>query len=300
MHVETYEITDRRQWLARRGRDVTASDLGALFNLNPKKSRFRLWQEKTGRIAEPLETPVMRRGRWLEPAVLTALADEMPTTRFTPLRLYLTAPEHRLGGTPDAVADDDRTVELKVVSRPIFEAWGDQPPMSYQLQCLANCMLMNAPAGIIACLVLDTYSAEIAVFDVERTPEAEAKIIDGVSAFWQSVADNNPPPPDYGGDDDLIARLFRPKAEAEPIDLSADNRLPELLDERQGLKDAVTTAEERLDAINAEIVHKLGGAPIGLCGDWRITNKVQHRQERIQPATSFPVLLVKRKRKAAA
>jgi putative phage-type endonuclease len=60
------------QWLVWRRGGVGSSDAPAIMGESPFASARRLWQLKTGRSAEPGETPAMRRGRRLEPAARRA------------------------------------------------------------------------------------------------------------------------------------------------------------------------------------------------------------------------------------
>lgn len=296
--IERREIFDRKTWLEWRRQDVTASDVAALFGLSPFKSALQLWAEKTGLAAETHENPLMRRGRWLEPAVLAALQETYPSNLVAKVNIYLRDPEIRLGGTPDATMGH-RLVEAKVISRPVFDAWNDEPPIYYQLQALTCAMLAQADQAILACLVIDTYSAELVTFHVERNEVAEAKIRASVARFWEETALGIRPAADYGEDGALLAKLYRPRDTLPPIDLTGDNRLPEILAEREGLKDRIKADEARVDAIKAEIVHKLDGAPQAICGNWTIRHKIVHQPESIRKATSYPMLTVTRKKEEA-
>lgn len=298
--IETRSIVNREEWLGWREKDITASDIGALCGCSPFKSRLQVWCEKTGRAPKKsAETLLMRRGRWLEPAVLTALAETCPHETVTKLSVYLRDPILRLGATPDALLGSRRLIEAKVVARPVFETWEDVP-LAYKLQAATGAMLMDASAAIIACLVIDTYSAELHLFHVERIAEAEQKIRDDVAAFWRMVEAGEMPQADYGEDGELLSSLYRPKEFAEPIDLSTDNLLPELLIEREGLSARIKADESRVQAIRAELIDKLRGAPAAICGPWTITHSVQRRAERIQPASESMVLRVRKRQEEAA
>jgi putative phage-type endonuclease len=298
--IETHEITNRDEWLAWRKRDVTASDIGALFGLSPWKGRtlLQLWAEKTGRAQPQIDTPALRRGRWLEPAVLTALAEAYPYARIERCSFYVRDPLFRLGATPDALLDG-RLVELKTVARPIFEGWGEEPPLAYKLQATVGAMLTGGYPAMVVCLVLDTYSADLQVFHVEQSEEAEERIREGVLKFWTDVEVGVMPPADYGEDGELLAQLFKPRAEAEPVDLTGDNLLPGLLIERESLKAEIKARKDRVEAIKAELIDKLQGAPAAICEGWTIRNKAYQVAERIQKAYSYTTLTITRKREAA-
>lgn len=293
--IERYTITSREEWLRWRRQDVTASDVGCLFDANPYKSQFELYAEKRGLLGGTRETPIMRRGRLFQSAAIAALRDKYPDAEE--LSVYLRDPDVRIGATPDGVAGT-LAIETKVVAKPVFEAWEEDPPLGYQLQTATVAMLMGADAALLAVLAVDAYEADLHVFHMKRLQAAEERIIESVRQFWRNIEDDVEPPPDYRKDGEAIARMFRPREQVDALDLSGDNRLPEILTERVGLLAAVKASEERLDAIKAEIIHKLGGAPAAICGDWKISNKTQVRREVVLPQVSFPVLRVSRKKAA--
>lgn len=306
--IESRIVTDRNEWLKWRLGDITASDVAALFGLSPFKTALGVWAEKTGNAPAIHETMLMRRGRWLEPAVLEALRETYPSNLVEKLNVYLRDSELRLGATPDAwmTGQGGRLIECKVISRPVFDAWpldedgGTLPPIYYALQTLTGAMLAGASAAMLACLVIDTYSADLVIFHVERDERAEQNIREGVAAFWELTALGERPAADYGEDGALIARLYRPKEEQAAIDLSGDNLLPAILAEREGLKGRIKADEARCEAIKAEVVTKLNGAPMAICGNWQIRHKMVHQPEAIRKATSYPMLTVNRKKEQAA
>lgn len=303
MTVERIPVTSREQWLELRRHDVTASDVAAVLGLSPYKTPLRVWAEKTGRAKEGQENAAMRRGRWLEGAVIHALEEERLRWAITNLRssVYLRDSKARIGATPDAVAasaDGEIIIQCKVVARPVFDSWTDGPPLGYQLQTLTEAMLWGAKYAVIAALVIDTFTAELVVFNIERHAEAEQKIRAAAKKFWSDIESGEAPKADYSRDGELLAHLYKPRDEIEPLDLSANNRLPELLEQRRQLKELIKHGEKDCAAMDAEIVEALKGATVGILPGWQISHRIQHRQEVVIAAKSFPVLRVTKKEAA--
>lgn len=297
--IERIPITDREQWLALRRQDVTASDVGAVFGLHPYKTPLALWTEKTDpSFMHDVDNPALRRGRWLETAVIAACQDEHPDWSIAQPGVYLRDPEYRIGATPDAIArtsDGEVIIQCKTVAEPIFKAqWQDGPPQHYYLQALTEAMLWGAPRAVLAVLIVSAFGADYREYDVPRHEGAEQRIRDGVARFWQDITFGITPKADYAADGDLLAKLHAPKDGAPPVDLSTDNFLPELLEEREALHRHFKDCETRLEAIKNEIVAKLAGATIGTLNGWTITRRMQHRKEQLMKATSFPVLRITR------
>jgi predicted phage-related endonuclease len=300
--VETIPTTSREQWLKVRGRDVTASDIAALFGVHPNKSALQVFLQKTGQKTDHIDTKVLRRGRILEPAVPLAIQEDYPAWRFRKLDVYLRAPALRIGGTPDyarvqdvidGIAQPEEPVEMKTASVDIYERdWKDGPPLYHQLQVLTQAKLMGVSRGWLAVLV-DNFSKDLELHEIRVVESAWQKIVTRVAEFWADVEASKMPEPDYRVDGDVIDDLYPPRP-GSSLDLSADNLLPDILDERDKLKAQEKAIRQRIESIDAEIVHKLRGAELGHRPGWHITNKLQSRAGYTVAPTTFSVLRVKR------
>ena len=296
MLIERREVTNRELWLRWRREDLTASDIAAAAGFDPRRSPFSVYAEKTGMVEPEVDNALMRRGRWLEPAVLAALREQQPTWRIRPANVYLRDPDSRLGATPDAVAvvPDIGLVnaQLKVVSRPVFERdWADGVPIYYEIQTIVEGLLTEAKMSVIAALVIDTFNAELVIREVPRHEGAEQRAVEIAREFWERVAAQKPPMAQYDMDADLLRSILPAEVEGRVIDLSTDNRIGELLDQRERLSKLESQAKKELKAINAEVGEKIGDAESAIVPGWRtITYKTQHRKAYEVAATSFRVL----------
>ena len=50
--IKEFSYQDREEWLALRRQYIGGSDAGAVMGMNPYKSPYALWAEKTGQIQE--------------------------------------------------------------------------------------------------------------------------------------------------------------------------------------------------------------------------------------------------------
>jgi len=295
--VIKFPVMNRDSWLLLRSEDLTASDVGAAAGVDPYKSPLTLYAEKTGAILPVGENPLLRRGRWLEPAVLQAIKETHPTWEVRTVGMYYRDPDLHLGATPDAVAVTDQpgvtNVQCKVVGPKAYLAhWSDGPPMNYLLQTMTEAMLMDADQSILAALVIDSYSADLYLHEVPRHPGAEQRIREIAKEFWTNVREGKRPAPKMPGDGDVIEALY-PVAKQEPVlDLAGDNMLRELLAERHDLKLDMKEAEERIDEIDSEVKGKLGEYEQAVLPGWKISWPTQHRREYTVPAKSFRRLTI--------
>lgn len=313
MKIDRIPFTTREAWLAARARDVTASTAGALLGEHEYMTAFELWALKSGLLAEdPTETAAMRRGRLLEDDALQMLAEDRPTWRVEPGGGdYLRAPSVRIGATPDAYAIDPEragrgVVQVKTTSDLIFRRkWKDEDgslrlPIWIAVQAIVEAKLTGATWACVALLVVG-HGLDLHVIEIPLHAGIWDRLVQEAAAFWEKVERGNPPAADYARDGDTIADLWPPDAAGEPVDLTGDNRLPGLVDERDEIAARTKADKERRAAIDAEIIEKLAGAPVGRLADGReITRTMQRRAEHTVKASTFAVIRIRTPRKAAA
>jgi YqaJ-like viral recombinase domain len=297
--IEQRPITNREEWLGWRKLDVTASVIGALFDVHPYVTALKLYVEKRGVEFPTEETKTMRRGRWLEPAIGAAVAELRPDWEIRAPGLYLRDGTLRLGATPDFyIYGDPRgpgVLQVKSVAPSVYHNdWdhGAEPPLWITLQTATEVMLSNSAFGAVACMLVDPHQMDVQIIDLgPRQPKAEAKIVDAVHEFWQRVQDGIEPEPDYGRDTDVIRALHPREAPGKSINLFGNNHIPELLEHRSILKETITDAEKRCKVIENEIKCLLKDAETvtGLQG-WRITYKTESiKGYEVKPRTQRPL-----------
>lgn len=274
--VEAHRIESREQWLRLRKQDITASDIGAIVGVHPYSSPLQVWADKMD-LTTVEENNAMRRGRWLEDGVLSALREEYPTWKISKPGAYLRSPSLRIGATPDAFAitpEGHRIIQCKVVAKTIFERdWVDGPPLYYQLQTLTEAKLSDMPLASLAALVVSEFGADLELFDVPINEAAFDRCARSVREFWEMIAVGKKPAADYTKDGEAISKIYRAnRGEADPVDLSHDNRMLELVAKYQRDGSAIKGLEEERKATKAEMVEKLGGARKAIVGTWKVSN----------------------------
>lgn len=291
--IECREIIERAQWLEWRLSDVTASDVACLLadELHPYRSAFELWALKSGKLQEAVvETSDMRRGRALEHIVLDMVSEDNPDWTIEPGQHYYRDPIARIGATPDAfVIRPDRqgfgVLQVKTANEHAFRKhWlnGDgeiETPLWVAIQASTEAPLASAAFAEVA--VLEMAKWQTHVLDVPLDLTLMAKLRELVADFWRRVGSGDWYPPNYAHDADIIARLFAESEDAE-IDLRGDNRVVEILAQREALRareadgDAAEKARKILDA---EIIAKLGSAERGRLADGRFIRAPTRRRK---------------------
>lgn len=196
---------------AERRTGLGGSDLGAILGLNPYRTPFQVWQEKTGR-AEPFGGNLQTRfGTHAEQFV----ADEYTRTtgrqvqRFNTMLRHPTAP--LIGHVDRLVIPDgakraayrteirtDRLLECKTahaLAASRTEEWGeagtDQIPPSYLAQCACYQLLTGCAHADLAVLF---GNSDFRVYHITRDPELEALLIDEATRWWRDHIETDTPP----------------------------------------------------------------------------------------------------------
>lgn len=292
--IEKYEISDRDEWLKWRSLDVTASEIGTLFNAEPTfgTSALSLYLDKTEGRGADFDNDALRRGRIGEALAIPFLEETRPDWEpFFP-KTYIRSPMHRIGATPDLVNQHNEPIEVKIPLGNGLDDWEGEPPLRYQLQTLVQMMMMNAQRGWVLGVQYTGFKARAELFEINRDAAAEARIIEAVRDFWQRVAVNNPPAINPELDEKTVLRAF-PQANGQEVDLLSDNRLPGVLANLIGWKAERKELDSAIKSAETEIKGKLGDAEFGLINGFDVSWKSQERKAYSVAASSYRVLRIK-------
>lgn len=308
--VERIEVEDRDTWLRLRLDNVNASEVSICCGEGPYGSLAELFAQKKGLRPGLTDSGVLRRGRWAEPAVFEALAEQYPQWEVRRARIYLVDRERRIGATPDGFAlRPDRpgrgVVQAKVISRGVFRRrWlvdeessiedGEAVvPIYYRLQTLTEMRLSECAWGIVAVIVASEFDMILRVFDIERDVELEALILGGVDTFWTEYFDRGIMPPFEPQRDAALIRALYPRDDGSVIDLTGNNRVGELVDQLAEVRAAAKRLKASETSAAAELQAMLGEHTFGQLQDGRaVAWKHQHRRAYAVEASDFRVLRI--------
>jgi len=78
MTIQTIEIQNQHQWLTERAKDVTSTEVSALFGLSPYLTEFELFHQKRDAVVVKIEpNERMKWGNRLESAIAQGAAEDM-------------------------------------------------------------------------------------------------------------------------------------------------------------------------------------------------------------------------------
>lgn len=267
----------KEEWTRLRSATIGGSDAAAILGLNPYKSPYALWAEKTGkvipedisrkeavRLGTDLEEYVAKRfteatGKKVRRENYTVFRDDMP---------YAHANYDRL------VVGERAGLEIKTTNALHLSKFKNgEFPANYYCQCCHYLLVSGMERWYLAVLVL---GVELKVFTIERD-EAELEALKEAEArFWESVQTNTPPAID--GMDSTIDALNAAFPSSEPdteMDLTGCAADLAILDE---CSQQIKALEEKKSAAQARIMEIMGSTERGGYGSYTVTWKSQTRQ----------------------
>lgn len=259
--VEIDRLT-RTEWLEARRAGIGGSDAAAICGLDPYRSAFELFLDKTrvlvddDRAGEAAEW-----GRLLEPVI----ADEVARREQLDVSVVgwmLAHPDHdwMLADLDRVVIDDGEPGVLEIKSTSPFRAnaWRDGVPITVMCQ-VQHYLAVTGLRWVLVVVLIG--GQRLVMHRVERDDALIGSLIDIEARFWQSVRDREPPAPDGSqATTDLLARLY----DVEPDEVRVVDRA-----EIDPYLAALTHARARQDAAEAdrrqaenEIKVLMGGAAL--------------------------------------
>lgn len=197
------QILDKRNmtendWQEYRQRQVGigGSDVATILGLNPYKSAFSLWLEKTGQV-EPMkvENENVEWGNILEPVIREKFARvtgfEVKENHFV---LQHDTHEFMVANVDGEVFDPDMgewgVLEIKTAGERMKGDWSEGPPHHYMLQIQHYLAVMGYNYGYVACLLGGN---QFIYFKIERDDYVIDKVISVEKEFARLVKENIAP-----------------------------------------------------------------------------------------------------------
>lgn len=266
--------TDHAKWLETRNAGIGGSDASVIMGLNPYKSPYQLWLEKTGQAEAP-DLSHVQAVYWGSKNEANVADWFQETTGKKARKLgTLRSRSHpfMLANVDRAVMGEEAGLEIKTAGVSQAKKWrGDEIPDAYYCQCLHYLAVTGADRWYIAVLI----GGNEALYKVVERNEDDIKaLIEAEADFWHLVETKTPPPVDgsascaaalsaqYKGGDPNLTILLPSDADGVIESLESDKAIMD------DLKKQITEKENRLKAL-------LGNAEEGSTDHYRVLWKTQ-------------------------
>ena len=275
MTTEIIEITNEAAWLAERMKDVTSTEVSALFGLSPYKTVFELFHEKRDRQSVKFkDNERMKWGRRFEAPIAHGVAEDQGWN-ISKFNVYMRDIEDRIGSSfdfrIDSSSDGPGIMEIKNVAELQYKrAWVDdgsgniEAPEHIELQIQHQMEISNLKWTALVAMVGGN-SPKIIYRNYD--PEIGKMIRVKVAEFWAMVADNRPPSADYSKDADVINQLYSQVNEGEIYDATGDEEIARLVLQYQAAGKQSDEFEILKKSYKAQLLERIGAAE-KVIGSW--------------------------------
>ena len=258
--VSTLNLS-KEEWLRYRKCGITGTDAGSILGLNPYRSAFQVYHDKTSDTIENIDNEAMRQGRDLEEYVAQRF------TEATGLKVRRANAIYQSEEHPLLLADFDRLIvgqkaglECKTVSPFSADKWADgKIPAHYLAQVDHYLAVSGFDCWYVAALI---FGRELVIHKIVTDKQVLSDLIDKEELFWTNHIVPQIPPAPNGCDSDTqkINQLYEADNRDKTADLSA---LHGLLDKRQELSDQIEQMEQEKTAIEQQVKLQMQDAAYG-------------------------------------
>lgn len=267
MTIQTIEIQNQHQWLTERAKDVTSTEVSALFGLSPYLTEFELFHQKRDAVVVKIEpNERMKWGNRLESAIAQGAAEDMGWN-IAKLNVYMRDQAARIGSSFDfeikSSANGPGILEVKNVDWVQYQKnWIDdgngniEAPEHIELQVQHQmeisgfewCAIVALVGGNEQKIVLRNRDRDIGKSIREKTGE-----------FWNRVLQNQPPSADYTRDAEFIIKQLR-RDSVEGLVAEADAELENMIRDYEFIHKEHADLEKLKIQRRAEILERIGHA----------------------------------------
>lgn len=272
--IKEFAYGNREEWLALRRGYLGGSDAGAVMGMNPYKSPYALWAEKTGMVPEFEGNLTTEVGSYLEDFVAQLFCRETGKQVRRKNRMMVNS-EY-----PWACADVDRMVvgekallECKTTNSPpaMRRVRGGEYPETWYCQMTHYLAVTGLERAYLGVLI---GGREFRWFCLERDEEEIRALMSSEAAFWSMVLAKAPPAVDgMDSTTETISALY-PDGDGSEIDLMG---VSHYLDLYHTYAEQEKAARRQKDEAANNIKEYMGSAERGSHGDRKVSWKTQSR-----------------------
>ena len=273
--------------LEKRKKHIGSSDMSAIVGLDPFRSSYDVWLEKTGRLVPETGTKKhLMRGNYMETAILNWFEDitDQPITR----NQYRSAKADGLpfGANIDAIVNTTGSpVEAKSQGAYANEIWGeegtDELPDRVIIQSFHHMICTDTEFCHVP---VHLPFREFCLFHVEYKKDVASMIIEAGLKFWEEHVIKDTPPLKVAPRLDMVKRIRR--VPNKIVEIS-----PGLIGELKAAKEVLKHAKKDADKAQALLLAALDGAEEGYTPEGsRVTNFLQQRKGYTTEDTEFAVI----------
>lgn len=191
---------DKAAFDAERLTGLGSSDAAAVLGVSKWRTPLEIYLSKRRELPEMPDNPSLEWGRRLEPVVLAAFKERLPSLNASLLDFEAKPPMVRHTRYPWMIAHLDAYMPTKAVveakTARTAEGWGedgsDQAPVDYVVQAHHQMICTGLRLAYLPVLI---GGSDFRVIELAQDDELSGMIIDAENDMWQRINNANPPAP---------------------------------------------------------------------------------------------------------
>ena len=248
--IKEFEFKDHDEWLKIRGTMLGGSDAGAVIGMNPYKSAYTLWAEKTERIPGFEGNIATKVGSYLEELVAKMFEEEAGKkvrrknrTMVNDLYPFACANVDRLVVGEKALLEIKTTTSIPMMK----QLRSSEFPEAYYAQCVHYLAVTGLEKAYLAVLI---NCREFKVYELDRDQAEIDTLMSAEKEFWHLVETDNPPVIDGSDSTGETILTMYPDSNENEVDLFGfDSVLDEYMALGSQIKDLTALKDEKANII---------------------------------------------------
>lgn len=199
-------------WFEWRQHGITATDATILLGVNPYKTKWQLWAEKTGFQATPdlSKNPNVRRGNAKEVSIRSAYEAQTGEILLPVCVQSVRSP--LLRASLDGISEDGRPIEIKAPGPKIWDDIAENGRESdafkmYAVQVQHQLLCLLANEAVLVFGREEEGEIELIEFDIQRDNATCKELLQASLTFWKQVKTRSAP------DKDPVLDKFLPQGD---------------------------------------------------------------------------------------
>ena len=274
------ESKNHEKWLAVRNTGIGGSDAGTILGMNPYKSLYQLWMEKTGQA----EAPDLSGNQFVYWGIKNEanISDWFAETTGKKVErcgtLRSISHPFMLANVDRIVVGENAGLEIKTAGVSQYKQWADDNvPDAYYCQCLHYMAVTGADSWYIAVLLGGN---EAQWKKIDRNEDDINTLILEEKNFWDLVQTKTPPPVD--GSLSCSQALFARYADSRDEEIMLPEEADTLIARINGDTEIMGKLKEQISLNQNRLKEMLGDAEAGRVGSFKVTWKATNRREACQ------------------
>lgn len=208
------------QWRELRSHYIGGSDSAAVVGLNPFKSAYALWAEKTKKTPEFEGNLATAVGTFLEDFVAKLFETETgKKVRRNNRSMINDKYPFAIANIDREVVGEDAGLEIKTTSEMNLKRFKNgEYPENYYVQCVHYMAVTEKKKWYLAVLI---GNRDFKVFEIERDDEEINALMDAERRFWEYVTSDTAPAPDGSQSSTEVLKILYPESNDYIVNISA-------------------------------------------------------------------------------